>query len=355
MLSFNLSKPDRVALHKGIVTSHITSRELATMSSTDLANEETKQSILQAEQEALAHSILKKTLMPRAKITHKGLQDIEDVNGEAVREEREHEQEEEERIERERQERLKLQAQRAQAASGSVPPESPVTPHAPSWGAPPPVPSHAHSGDTTMARPPLNPLFVPSTSDFATPAPMEQELNLADLINIDEEPGQEVSISLVEHVSPPVAQNGPMAVEAPTDKPETAASLSPPPLTPSTGLSPFASRASFSEAVPGQSFDLNAVWSAPASKEDMASTAPPDEAEHQDEPMHVDSPDEMKEQSPDEDVTGEKTEDHDFDMFLGGGEEEHAQQPLSTQEVPPPSFENLPQVWHGKVRSIVCL
>ncbi len=352
MLSFNLSKTDRVVLHKRIATSHITPRELATMSSTDLANEETKQNILQAEQEALAHSILKKTLMPRAKITHKGLQDIEDVNGEAVREEREHEQEEEERIERERQERLKLQAQRARAASGSVPPESPVTPHPPSWGAPPPVPLHAHTSDTAMARPPLNPLFTPSSSDFATPAPMEQELNLADLINIDEEPGQEVSISLVQHTLPPVTQNSPIVADAPTDKPETSASLSPPPLTPSTGLSPFASRASFSEAAPGQSFDLNAVWSA---KEDMASMAPPGEAEHQDEPMHVDSPDEMKEQSHDEDVIGEETEDHDFDMFLGGGEEEHSQQPPSPQEVPPPSFENLPQVWNGKVRFVLCL
>ncbi|KAF7794232.1 hypothetical protein EIP86_005364 [Pleurotus ostreatoroseus] len=355
MISFNLSKPDRVVLHKRIAASHITPKELSTMSSTDLANEETKQSILQAEQEALAHSILKKTLMPRAKITHKGLQDIEDVNGEAVREEREREREEEERIERERQERLKLQAQRAQAAAGSVPPESPVTPHAPSWGAPPPVPLHAihtasNSGDTAGARPPLNPLFIPSASDFATPAPVEQELNLADLINIDEDPGQEVSISMAQKTLSPVTEHTSAVATVPMDRSETSASLSPPPRTPSTGLSPFASRSAYPEGIPGQSFDLNAVWSAPASKEDNTPATQPGDDKHQDEPMHIDSPDEMKEASADVDMAGEKTEDHDFDMFLEGGEEEHetVQSPV-TQEPPKPTFEKLPHVWNGKL------
>lgn len=131
MLSFNLSKPDRVLLHKRIASSQITPKELSTMSSTDLADEETKQSIKQAEQEALAHSILKKQSLPRAKITHKGIENIEDLNGAAQRDlEREREEEEEERIERERQARLRLQAERARSASslgqGSVPPESPI-------------------------------------------------------------------------------------------------------------------------------------------------------------------------------------------------------------------------------------
>lgn len=64
MITFNLSKPDRVILHKRIASSRISPKELSTMSSTDLADEETKQSIKQAEQEALAHSILKKTAIP---------------------------------------------------------------------------------------------------------------------------------------------------------------------------------------------------------------------------------------------------------------------------------------------------
>ena len=53
MLTFNLSKSDRIVLHQRIAASHITPKELATMSSTDLADEETKKSIKQAEQEAL--------------------------------------------------------------------------------------------------------------------------------------------------------------------------------------------------------------------------------------------------------------------------------------------------------------
>ncbi|KIK31933.1 hypothetical protein CY34DRAFT_102496, partial [Suillus luteus UH-Slu-Lm8-n1] len=69
MLDFNLSKPDRVVIHKRISSSSITPKELALMSSTDLANEETKQSIKILEKESLEHSILQKSTVPRAKIT----------------------------------------------------------------------------------------------------------------------------------------------------------------------------------------------------------------------------------------------------------------------------------------------
>ncbi|KAH9913911.1 transcription factor S-II, central domain-containing protein, partial [Fomitopsis serialis] len=69
MLTFNLSKPDRVLLHKRIASSSLAPNELSTMTSTELADEETKQSIRHAEEEALAHSILKKQALPRAKIT----------------------------------------------------------------------------------------------------------------------------------------------------------------------------------------------------------------------------------------------------------------------------------------------
>ena len=86
MLTFNLSKADRVVLHVRIASSRITAKELSTMSSTDLASEEEKQSIRKLEEAALAHSILKKSTVPRAKLTHKGLQDIEDVTGAAQRE-----------------------------------------------------------------------------------------------------------------------------------------------------------------------------------------------------------------------------------------------------------------------------
>ncbi|EGN96781.1 hypothetical protein SERLA73DRAFT_16037, partial [Serpula lacrymans var. lacrymans S7.3] len=69
MLTFNLSKPDRAVIHKRITSSGIKPKEIALMSSTDLANEETKESIKLMEKEALEHSILKKATVPRAKIT----------------------------------------------------------------------------------------------------------------------------------------------------------------------------------------------------------------------------------------------------------------------------------------------
>ena len=40
MLTFNLSKAVRVVLHMRIASSHISPKELSTMSSTDLASEE---------------------------------------------------------------------------------------------------------------------------------------------------------------------------------------------------------------------------------------------------------------------------------------------------------------------------
>ncbi|KAJ7116022.1 hypothetical protein C8R44DRAFT_555763, partial [Mycena epipterygia] len=69
MLQFNLSKIDRTVLHKRIASADITPKEISLMSSTDLANEQTKQSIKIAEKEALEHSILEKTVVPRAKLT----------------------------------------------------------------------------------------------------------------------------------------------------------------------------------------------------------------------------------------------------------------------------------------------
>src|SRR5438552_7425515 len=103
MLHFNLSKPDRAVLHKRIASLNITPKEISLMSSTDLADEETQQSIKIAEKESLEHSILQKTKVPLAKITHKGLQEIEDLNGGArIEREIEREQEEEERRGRER-------------------------------------------------------------------------------------------------------------------------------------------------------------------------------------------------------------------------------------------------------------
>jgi Transcription factor S-II (TFIIS), central domain len=75
-----LQQSDRVALHRRISSGQVTPATLFSMSSTELASREQQESIKEAEQEALEHSILTKTTVARAKITHKGLQDIEDVN-----------------------------------------------------------------------------------------------------------------------------------------------------------------------------------------------------------------------------------------------------------------------------------
>ncbi|KAI0705185.1 transcription factor S-II, central domain-containing protein, partial [Cytidiella melzeri] len=355
MLTFNLSKADRVALHQRIAASHITPKELSTMSSTDLANEETKQSIRQAEKEALAHSILKKTSMPTAKMTHKGMQDIEDVSGTMSRErEREREQEEEERIERERLERVKLQARKAQAAQGSHPPESPITPSMPGWGAPPPVPLHAIQGNSpgpsSSSRPlPLHsPPFIHTSSETVS-SPLEQELNLADLINIDEEPGEEFSVSLAESATASNLEASPIPAESTGgDDRAGSTSQSPPPPMSATGLSPFAARSSHPEFTRRPSFDLNAIWTTSQEQGDNA----------QDTPMQVEEEELLRgHRTASPDPAGDNGEgladDQDFDMFLQGGEEETTEEPASlpsnTPETIQAAFDAAPYVWTGKI------
>lgn len=279
-------------------------------------------------------------------MTHKGIQDIEDVSGAAQRDrEREREEEEEERIERERQERLKLQAQR-QAARASVQPDSPVTPTTPGWGAPPPVPAHAlHASDPgAMGRPPVNPLFVQTSSELAPLTPVEQELNLADLINIDDEPGQEVSISLATPDLPPISDSTPAPMES-------KASTEPVPTTPLTGISPFASRSSHPELASRPSFNLNAIWSP---KEETA----PETPEPQDVTMQDERPPDPLTASPlGVEIIGEEANDQDFDMFLNGVDEEPEAAPVAPATLPQTSeeiqaaYDAQTPVWSGKVRA----
>ncbi|KAI0334554.1 hypothetical protein GY45DRAFT_1269691 [Cubamyces sp. BRFM 1775] len=353
MLTFNLSKADRVVLHMRIASSRISPKELSTMSSTDLASEEEKQSIKKLEEEALAHSILKKSTVPRAKLTHKGLQDIEDVTGAGQREaEREREEEEEERIERERLARLRQQAQRAQS-QGSAPPESPVVPQTPTWGGPPPVPSHAvatsaaDSASPTSAVPIGRPLFVPSASDFAVPGSLENELNLADLINIDEEPSGEVAMTPVDTIPTPFGETPPLLSESHSDQTNQ---TTPSPITPSTtGISPFAAKGSQSDTSSRPSFDLNSLWTPAPSSSDVPMDAQPEPGPQDSSvPMSV-------EQTVETDFAAE-AEDQDFDMFLNTNDQDAAEQskPTETTEPTEPtpqvkelSFEDRPPVWTG--------
>ncbi|KAJ6610202.1 hypothetical protein B0H10DRAFT_2061219, partial [Mycena sp. CBHHK59/15] len=337
MLQFNLSKVDRIVLHKRIASGDITPKEISLMSSTDLANEETKQSIKIAEKEALEHSILEKTVIPRAKLTHKGLQDIEDLDSEVtnLRErESERQREEEEKRERERAARLRA-TQRQRTASVSVPPESPITPGGAGWGGPPPLSVHPTTpteqvggglGDST-------PLFIRSASDFVVPEP---EMNLADLINIDDEPAaQEAAF-----VAAPASPTAPVLGHASSSS--SALPLSSPTLP--TGISPFASshvHSSKPDAPRTSSFDLNSLWAAPKKDASPSPTvaSPPPQSQS---PVPIEDPQERKDVLMDL----EETDDKDFDMFL---EEKETDTTVPTAEALQAAFDALPKVWSGKI------
>ncbi|KAG7444961.1 uncharacterized protein BT62DRAFT_933372, partial [Guyanagaster necrorhizus] len=311
-LQFNLSKVDRVVLHKRIVSGKISAKEISTMSSTDLADEETKQSIKIAEQESLEHSILQKTTAPRAKITHKGLQDIEDVNGEVAsrrERDREREAEEQERMERERMARLRAAQPRQRTMSVSVPPESPVSQSA-SWGLPPPVPlhdAHASADPYPSARPPL---YENATE------PVEPELSLTDLINIDDDPMVEVAPTDGKSTASPVVS----APELPTFNVAS----------PTIGISPFASRPSLPETPHSASFDLNSIWSL--------------QTEETKTPQEPSLPQETKHHPMDPEPIAE-ADDRDFDMFLEEKEPERSLSPGGVQT----AFNATEPVWSGKI------
>lgn len=350
MLTFNLGKPDRVVLHKRIASSQISPKELSLMSSTDLADEETKQSIKIAEKEALEHSILQKTKAPTAKITHKGMVDIEDANSEgaSMRErERERELEEEERRERERTARLRAaqaQQRRASQSQGSVPPESPIASQAGSWGGPPALPLHAMQANETMS--PLSPSlasgrspidsFPQSASD--TSVVVEPQLDLADLINIDDEPSSNdtaVRQEPMKHATSPPVDNQVQSTLA-------SASMSPGPSSAlPTGISPFAAVVAKPETPSRSSFNLDALWTAPAPKID-ATTAPVSPPPTQDE---------HKTSILDTDILGQDADDQDFDMFLEKDQDEHNTPApvIESLEAQQAILDSQPQVWSGKV------
>lgn len=338
MLQFNLSKVDRVIIHQRITSGNISPKEISLMSSTDLADEETKQSIKIAEKEALEHSILQKSTAPRAKITHKGLQDIEVVNGEAssaneIERHREQEQEEEERRERERMARLRT-VQRQRTASVSVPPESPTVLQSPSeqWGAPPPVPLHAMSPPDEAASSATSraPFFTNTSPLSAEPSSFsEPELNLADLINIDDDQETAAGMTSSSPPSRPAILKAAEPVSSSTDTPFPAPVL--------TGISPFAARPR------APSFDLNALWNAPKNERSTTPTeAIPPATTASTEVQSHDSNDKDENM----DIESQEANDQDFDMFL---EEKEPEAPAASQEATPQNVEALPSVWSGKV------
>ncbi|KAJ6591535.1 hypothetical protein DFH09DRAFT_1273453 [Mycena vulgaris] len=321
MLQFNLSKIDRTVLHKRIASADITPKEISLMSSTDLANEQTKQSIKIAEKEALEHSILQKTVVPRAKLTHKGLEDIEVLDNE-VSNLREREIERQREEERERERAARLRAQRQRTTSISVPPESPTTPGGTSWGGPPRVPIHAMTPTDEMGGP-----FGAHALEMGAAEP---EMNLADLINIDDEPAGQDSSAAPGPSSPPAPGLG--------NAPSPPAVATPSPTLP-TGISPFASKPEPSRM---SSFDLNSLW-APKKDDAPSPTAtvpsPPPQSHS---PVPMEEPQERKDDAMDLD----ETDDMDFDMFL---EEKDTDSVVPTAESLQAAFNALPQVWSGKI------
>lgn len=348
MLTFNLNQADRVAIHRRICYATISAKELALVSSTDLANEETKLSIKIAEQQALEHSILQKTAVPRAKITHKGLQDIEDLNGgvAALEREKEREREEEERRERERQARHRAaeqhQKQRAISISqGSVPPESPVVLHTPAWGVPLPASVHAMPedsfspavGDSEKPLPSDHPLFTASAaSDYRMPLP-ELELDIADLIHLDEEPAAQRDSVPDRQPAMAAEESVVIAQTAPTVQPD-AAPISGSPVTETSSQVPKP------ETPVRLTFDLNTLWSAPKIEAVSQGSQGPLPQEIKDRPTNVDA------------TVHQEATDQDFDMFLEKDNETQAvpisQPPEDTETI----FKAIPPVWHGEVRRL---
>lgn len=350
MLTFNLAQSDRIVLHKRIASSQISPRELATISSTELASEEAKRTIKELEQEALEHSILKKTVLPRAKITHKGLQDIEDINGTIRTDDREREREEEEqRFVRERLARIKPDPVRDSSvppnSSGSVPPESPVAPQTPTWGAPPPVPMRILHPDepVTLGRSLANPLFAHGAPEFN--ASTDGELNLADLINIDDDPLSDIATVPAQPSIDTSADLTPLKTDV-EPRPNTE---SPVAKVPVTAISPFAPKSELSETQPQASFDLNSLWSNQATAQ-VSQDA--DEISQDAQSEDVASEDDPRPEVVDETILGEGADDQDFDMFLGRDEDdkdEASPADISPAGQPTP-FDALPRVWSGTVR-----
>lgn len=344
MLQFNLPKPDRIQLHKDIAQGRITPAQLNVMSSTDLADERTKHEIKVAEKESLEHSILQRVTAPRAKITHKGFEEIEDQSG-AKRAADTARDEEEQRMAMERRERERLARLRAAVQKEG----SPTTPVDPSlstpaiekgpndqaWGAPPAVPSHAlqdapsQNTDATN-RPQSRPLFVPSASDFSTG---DEGLDLADLIHIDEDvPPQDVppSSNPQERMSEQLSAG-------------VVASTASPVVTSPSGPSPFAP-AKPAESPRRTSFDLNALWTQPGETgssneaEGTNTEAPGDPESFQDCPTE-----ERREEAFGEVMDIEVDEDQDLDAML-----EKAEQQAEKHEMPI-DLSILSKVWEGQV------
>lgn len=312
------------------------------MSSTDLADERTKHDIELAEKEALEHSILQKITAPRAKITHKGFETIEDITGQRASDAKE----EEERMEMEKRERERQARQRKASVIKEGSPFTPVEPSPLSAtfpGVNSPVTANNTAGDqasnvaaasstevppTTTGRPlvraPFRPLFVPTLPEAPrdTAAPDEGGLSLSDLIDLDSAGSKEASTFVVKQEPIDSSANR-------TDSPE---------VTSPSGPSPFAPP----QSAQASSFDLGSFWTAREKEVDSAS--PPQEgiAEAEGE--------EKADNGSEEAMDIDESESHDdaLDAILA---QDKVKSPVETL-LKQPNLSALPVVWTGHVSVI---
>lgn len=330
MLTFNLGKSDRVSLRKGIASGRISPAQLSVMSSTDLASEHLKHEIELAEKEALEHSILQKIVAPRTKITHKGLESIEDINGNVQQPDRQRE-EQEQRMERERLARVRSMSMTRDRASPMLS-ESPTTISA-SWGQP------LHSPLTSLPRgiEPSNissPTIISASHSIFSPpseimAPPDTALALTDLINIDDDTPQDTSDSL-KVVDPNEFTSSKQSGSKPDLPTET--------ITPS-GPSPFALSL---PPVPAVN---------PVIKEELASD---EKSKVETELINQNSaaPENMDDDAVDMEIEGEQSEDPDFDMFLDPDKDKEQDLSVVSNPAKPLTLDTLPRIWSGAVREI---
>lgn len=308
MLTFNLGQADRVVLRQRIGTGGLPATELSEMSSADLANEQAKQDMEKAAQEALHQSILKvQTALPRAKITHKGEEIIENNASEDLQQVRDEE-------DRERM-RMRMRVRTGSIVEGGAEPVSGIT----SAGLSSSIfdETKAMELDNLMPTSPVQSVAPPSTVTRPVLSPISPVTAVTG-VNFTQSPVHEFT--------------------SPTD--ETQGS-------PRVGL-----------LAPRPSFDLNALWAGqkrdnktkPATTtaaSGLESTAPgigglPEDTET---PM---------------DLEDDVVEDQDFGMFLEGVEEK-TKTPVGAKSTTPPLpvtdkdvYKGLPTVWSGDV-SLSCI
>lgn len=294
MLTFNVGQSDRVLLRKGIGIGEISATELSEMSSADLANEQIKQDMEKAAQEALQQSILKEqTALPRAKITHKGEEIIESNTSEDLRAVRDEEERQRVRTHLRVRTGSILQGPESAAMSSAAGMSSSI------FGENRPI--DVQDGTLTSPDKPFSPDGVPLPTITSPLSPVVTVF------------GPPVTSSPIQETMSPVDEiGGPSIKKLHTSRP---------------------------------SFDLNALWSNTTRRDSKTDDVV-------DNDVGVRGDDEGEEAMDlDEDQPG----DQDFGMFLDDVEEKNNAVPVPPKSTTPPlspeeKLETLPTVWSGEVR-----